>query len=91
MSVIPTSLDLRIPVVKFKPLIKDFDKMNPKYSNIFWHQGVKVFAESLLKTESGRVKIEHLENDVTKALLNLFEHCTPKILGAFLKLINVRL
>jgi len=64
--------------------------MNPKYSNIFWHQGVKVFEESLLKTESGRVKIEHLENDVTKALLNLFEHCNHKVLGAFLKLFNVK-
>jgi len=64
--------------------------MNPKYSNIFWHQGIKVFAENLLKTESGRIKIEHLENDVTKALLNLFEHCNQKVLGAFLKLINVK-
>lgn len=64
--------------------------MNPKYSNIFWHQGVKVFAESLLKTESGRVKIEHLENDVTKALLNLFEHCDRKVLKMFLKLIGVK-
>jgi hypothetical protein len=64
--------------------------MNPKYSNIFWHQGIKVFAENLLKTESGRVKIEHLENDVTKALLNLFEHCNPKVFGAFLKLFNVK-
>ncbi len=64
--------------------------MNPKYSNIFWHQGVKVFEESLLKTESGRVKIEHLENDVTKALLNLFEHCDRKVLKMFLKLIGVK-
>jgi hypothetical protein len=65
-------------------------KMNPKYSNIFWHQGVKVFGENLLKTESGRLKIEHLENDVTKALLNVFDHCSPKVLGTFLKLINIK-
>jgi hypothetical protein len=64
--------------------------MNPKYKNIFWHQGIKEFSESLLKTESGKVKIHHLENDVTKALLNLFDLCDPKVLGAFLKLINIK-
>lgn len=64
--------------------------MDPKYRNIFWHQGVKVFEESLLKTKPGRVKIDHLENDVTKALLNIFEHCDRKVLGAFLRLINIK-
>jgi hypothetical protein len=60
--------------------------MNSKYSNIFWHQGVKIFQESLLKTEKGKTKISHLENDVTKALLNLFQHCNEKVLRAFFQL-----
>ena len=64
--------------------------MNPKYSNIFWHQGVKIFEEKLLKTDAGRIKIEHIENDVTKALLNLFEHCSPNVLKAFLNLITIK-
>ena len=64
--------------------------MNPKYSNIFWHQGIKIFEENLLKTDTGRIKIEHLENDVTKALLNLFEHCSPIVLKSFLNLISIK-
>jgi len=31
-----------------------------------------------------------VENDVTKALLNVFEHCSREVLGAFLKLLNVK-
>lgn len=42
--------------------------MDPKYSNIFWHQGVKIFEENLLKTQKGRIRIDHLENDVTKPI-----------------------
>ena len=64
--------------------------MNPKYSNIFWHQGIKIFEENLLKTDTGRIKVEHLENDVTKALLNLFEHCSPIVLKSFLNLISIK-
>ena len=64
--------------------------MNPKYSNIFWHQGVKLFEEGFLKTDTGRVRIEHLENDVTKALLNVFEHCSPIVLKSFLSLIGIK-
>ncbi len=56
--------------------------MDPKYSNIFWHQGVKVFKETVLKSKKGQVKVAHLENDVTKALINLFQHCSPKVLKA---------
>jgi hypothetical protein len=56
--------------------------MNPKYSNIFWHQGVRIFEEEILKRKKGRVKVAHLENDVTKALINLFQHCRPKVLKA---------
>jgi len=51
--------------------------MDPKYSNIFYHQGVKIFEEKVLKSKQGQTKIAHLENDVTKALLNLFQHCSP--------------
>jgi len=64
--------------------------MDPKYSNIFWHQGVKVFEETVLKSNKGQIKVDHLENDVTKALINLFQHCSPKVLKAFLQMIDVR-
>lgn len=65
-------------------------KMDSKYKNIFWHQGVKIFEEDLLSTEKGRLRIDHLENDVTKALLNLFQHCkSNKVLKAFLQLVSI--
>ena len=64
--------------------------MNPKYSNIFWHQGVKIFEEEILKSKKGRVKVAHLENDVTKAFINLFQHCSPKALSNFLQMIPVK-
>ena len=48
--------------------------MDPKYSNIFWHQGVKIFEEDVLKSEKGRIRVTHQENDVTKALINVLEH-----------------
>ena len=64
--------------------------MDPKYSNIFWHQGIKIFEQSFLKSTAGRIRMEHLENDVTKALLNLFQHCSGKVLGAFLSLLGVK-
>ena len=63
---------------------------NSKYANIFWHQGIKIFEESLLKTEPGRIRVRHLENDVTKALLNVFQHCSKKVLATFLSLISVK-
>ncbi|GEM_PF-1312654 len=62
--------------------------MKQKYSNLFWHQGVKVFEERLLKTAGGKIRIDHLENDVTKSLLNVFQHGDKKILGRFLKMIG---
>lgn len=64
--------------------------MDSKYSNIFWHQGVKIFEKDLLKTEKGRIRVSHLENDVTKSLLNVFQHGSKKLLGTFLKLIDVK-
>jgi len=64
--------------------------MDPKYSNIFWHQGIKLFKNKILNSESGRVKVEHLENDVTKALINLFQHCSGKVLRSFLQLVGVK-
>jgi len=64
--------------------------MKPRYSNIFWHQGVKIFEEKVLNTEKGRIRVDHLENDITKALLNLFEHCSGGVLKSFLNLINVK-
>jgi len=64
--------------------------MASKYSNIFWHQGVKIFEEEFLKTEKGETRISHLENDVTKALLNVFQHSGKRLLGIFLRLIDVK-
>lgn len=64
--------------------------MDPKYTNIFWHQGVKVFEETVLKSKQGQIKIAHLENDVTKAFINLFQHCSPKVLRAFLQMLDVK-
>lgn len=64
--------------------------MQSKYSNIFWHEGVKIFGERMAASEAGRVRIDHLENDVTKALLNIFEHGSRAILGAFLRLLRVK-
>ena len=64
--------------------------MDPKYSNIFWHQGVKVFEDGILNSQKGQIKVAHLENDVTKAMLNLFEHCSPKVLKAFLQMIGIK-
>ena len=63
--------------------------MQPQYSNIFWHQGVKIFEEKILDTEKGRIRVAHLENDITKALLNLFEHCSGSVLKSFLDLIKI--
>lgn len=63
--------------------------MDPKYSNIFWHQGVKVFEETVLKSRQSQIKVAHLENDVTKALINIFQHCSPKVLKVFLQMIDV--
>ena len=57
--------------------------MDPKYQNIFWHQGVKLFAEKVLEGKQRQIKVAHLENDVTKALLNLFQHCGPGVMKAF--------
>ncbi len=64
--------------------------MQSKYSNIFWHEGVKIFGERMALSEAGRLRIDHLENDVTKALLNCFEHGTEAILGGFLRLLRVK-
>ncbi len=63
--------------------------MDPKYSNIFWHQGVKFFGDTVLKNKKGQIKVAHLENDVTKALINLFQYCSPKVLKALLTVIPV--
>ena len=64
--------------------------MDPKYSNIFWHQGVKVFEDGILKSQKGQIKVAHLENDITKAMLNLYEHCSPNVLKAFLHMIGIK-
>ena len=63
--------------------------MKDKYSNIFWHQGVRLFEEEFLKTKGGLIRIQHLENDVTKALLNVFENCDKKVLNDFLKHVGI--
>ena len=60
-----------------------------KHSNPFWHEGVKIFEERMLETAKGQLRIRHLENDVTKALLNVFEHGTEGVLHSFLRLVGV--
>ncbi|KKL70058.1 hypothetical protein LCGC14_2108710 [marine sediment metagenome] len=64
--------------------------MDPKYKNIFWHQGVKVFEKQVLEGKTGQIKVAHLENDVTKALLNLFDHCSPAVLKSFLQILHIK-
>ena len=64
--------------------------MHPKYSNIFWHEGVKLFSERQLSSKGFGTRVAHLENDVTKSLLNVFQHTDKKVLGAFLKAIGVK-
>jgi hypothetical protein len=63
--------------------------MQTKYSNIFWHEGVKIFSDRMLDTAGGQQRIAHLENDVTKALLNLFEHGSSAFLKSFLRMLHV--
>ena len=63
--------------------------MDPKYSNIFWHQGVKVFTEEELKSINRCLRIEHLENDVTKSLINVLQYCSAPVLKAFLHQLHV--
>jgi len=64
--------------------------MKVKYENIFWHQGIKIFEEVFLKKEKGHVRISHLENDVTKSLLNIFQLTDNIVLQKFLSLINIK-
>lgn len=64
--------------------------LDRKYSNLFWHEGVKIFEERMAQSEAGRTRIAHLENDVTKSLLNVFEHCDDKVLGSVLTMLGVR-
>ncbi len=64
--------------------------MHTKYSNLFWHEGGKIFGERMLDTGQGRMRVRHLENDVTKALLNVFEHGSPVILKSVLRLLHVK-
>jgi hypothetical protein len=46
-----------------------------KFRNIFWHEGAKAYSEEELKKKSTGARITALENDVTKALLNIIEYC----------------
>jgi hypothetical protein len=62
----------------------------PNTWGIIMDQHYKFFEEKVLNTEMGRIRVDHLENDVTKALLNLFEHCRSVVLKSFLNLINVK-
>jgi hypothetical protein len=63
--------------------------MHTKHSNLFWHEGVKIFSERMMDSEQGQVRIRHLENDVTKALLNVFEHGSKVLLKTFLRLLHI--
>ena len=59
--------------------------MKTKYNNIFWYQGLKAFDEERLKSTDSQLKISHLENDVTKSLLNVFQPADKKYLQKFLQ------
>ena len=45
-----------------------------KFRNLFWHEGAKAYNEKELDRKA-KEKIRALENDVTKALLNIIEYC----------------
>lgn len=62
--------------------------MKNKYKNIFWHQGVKLYDPQEIET-SKRIlsKVEHLENDVTKSLLNVLEQTSKSVISEFVKVI----
>jgi hypothetical protein len=69
-----------VPVLFIGPTTNQEIRMQSRYSNIFWHEGVKIFGGRMAQSETGRMRIDHLENDVAKALLNLFEHGSRAIL-----------
>ncbi len=64
--------------------------MDPKYTNIFWHQGIKIFEQDYLKSKTGRMRVAHLENDVTKSLLNVLQYTSPQVLKSLLSMISVK-
>ncbi len=64
--------------------------LDRRYSNLFWHEGVKIFEDRMAQSEAGRTRIAHLENDVTKSLLNVFEHCSGTVLASFLGMLGVK-
>jgi hypothetical protein len=64
--------------------------MSNRFENIFWHQGVKSFVEADLSKPGIQDKVRHLENDVTKAFLNVLMHSPPAVLEAILKRISVK-
>ena len=35
--------------------------MLTKHSNIFWHEGVRIFEERMLDSAKGRMRVRHLE------------------------------
>jgi len=58
--------------------------MNRKYSNIFWHQGIKDYIQ-INGRQIDPYKSNYFENDVTKSLLNVLEQCDNSILKSILK------
>lgn len=50
-----------------------------KFRNIFWHEGAKLYDEKDIEKDKKILKkVEHLENDVTKSLLNVLENNEKK-------------
>lgn len=66
--------------------------MPDKFKNIFWHQGVKFYdPEEVEKAPGLLLKVDQLENDVTKNLLNVFEHTDRKVFEKFIELLNKKI
>lgn len=67
--------------------------MHEKYKNIFWHQGIKEITDNQqTKNQKEIEKYDQLENDITKALINLLEHSDSyRIKQAFFNLIDNRI
>jgi len=57
-----------------------------KYKNIFWHQASKIYDFKEIQKKKGVLnKVNQLENDVTKSLLNIFEYANNNVINKFIK------
>lgn len=65
---------------------------NDRYGNIFWHQGEKVFDENEAERDSKvKKRIDQLENNITKCLLNLIEASEMDIKRNFISFLQKKI